>query len=237
MGFDPYEFDHSYAPARQNSLSRYTAKTFWWMFIGLAITFMLAMFLERSGYVWYLFAMPFVPIILLVSELAVVLILSARIHKLSIPMARGMFFLYSALTGVTFAVYFVVYELSSLILVFGATSLYFGVVAAYGYVTKADLSRLRNVLVTGLICLLVFAVLSLFIPFLTAFDRIICLAGIALFMGFTAYDTQKIKRYYYAYQQDQNMLEKCSVIAALQLYLDFINIFIYLLRFMGRRKD
>lgn len=237
MGFDPYEFDHSYAPAQQNSLSRYTAKTFWWMFIGLAITFMLAAFLERSGYVWYLFAMPFVPIILLVSELAVVLILSARIHRLSIPMARGMFFLYSALTGVTFAVYFVVYELSSLILVFGATSLYFGVVAAYGYVTKADLSRLRNVLVTGLICLLIFAVLSLFIPFLTAFDRIICLGGIAIFMGFTAYDTQKIKRYYYAYQQDQNMLEKCSVIAALQLYLDFINIFIYLLRFMGRRKD
>ena len=99
----------------------------------------------------------------------------------------------------------------------------------------ANLIKVKTIVT--LVVVLVFAVLSLFIPFLTAFDRIICLAGIALFMGFTAYDTQKIKRYYYAYQQDQNMLEKCSVIAALQLYLDFINIFIYLLRFMGRRKD
>lgn len=237
MSFDPHEFDRSYAPAQQDSLGRYTARTFWWMFLGLSITFAVAMGCYRTGVVFSLYAMPLIPIALLIAELAVVLSLSARIHRLSVTAARGLFFLYSALTGVTFATYFVVYELTSLLFVFGVTALYFGVMGVYGWVTRADLSRLRTVLLGGLVFLLVFSVLSLFLPFGSGLDRLLTLAGVALFMGYTAYDTQKIKRFYYAYQNDGEMLQRVSVIAALQLYLDFINLFVYLLRYLGKRRD
>ncbi len=84
--------------------------------------------------------------------------------------------------------------------------------------------------------LFVFALVSLFIPGFTALDRIFCLAGIAIFLGYTAYDTQKIKAYYNYYAGYPDMLEKASIFSALQLYLDFINLFLYLLRFLGKSR-
>lgn len=95
--------------------------------------------------------------------------------------------------------YLYIFEFGSLIFVFLATAAYFAVLAAYGYFTKADLTRLRPILFTGLVFLFVFALVSLFIPGFTALDRIFCLAGIAIFLGYTAYDTQKIKAYYNYY--------------------------------------
>lgn len=84
---------------------------------------------------------------------------------------------------------------------------------------------------------MIFGIVSLFLPFLGALDRVYCLIGIAVFLGFTAYDTQKIRAYYAFYSGDAAMLRKASIFSALQLYLDFINLFLYLLRFLGRRKD
>ena len=105
------------------------------------------------------------------------------------------------------------------------------------FFTKADLTRLRPILFTGLVFLFVFALVSLFIPGFTALDRIFCLAGIAIFLGYTAYDTQKIKAYYNYYAGYPDMLEKASIFSALQLYLDFINLFLYLLRFLGKSRN
>ena len=206
------------------------------MFIGLLVTFGIAYGGYATGMILYVFTVPYLPIILLVAEVALVMILAACIHKLSVGAARALFIGYAILNGVVFSVYFLLFELTSLILIFAMTALYFGVFALYGHCTKRDLSGLRPILVGGLIFLLVVGLLSMFLP-LGALDRIICLIGVAIFLGFTAYDTQKIKSFYAYYSTDGAMLEKASVFSALQLYLDFVNIFLYLLRFMGKRKN
>ncbi len=222
--------------APEITLSQYVVRTFTWMFIGLLVTFGIAYGGYATGMILYVFTVPYLPIILLVAEVALVMILAACIQKLSVGAARALFIGYAILNGVVFSVYFLLFELNSLILIFAMTALYFGVFALYGNCTKRDLSGLRPILVGGLIFLLVVGLLSMFLP-LGALDRIICLIGVAIFLGFTAYDTQKIKSFYAYYSTDGAMLEKASVFSALQLYLDFVNIFLYLLRFMGKRKN
>ncbi len=232
---DFYNGGYGYA-APGVTLSQYVVRTFTWMFIGLMVTFGIAYGGYATGLIWYVFTVPYLPTILLVAEVAVVLILAACVQKLSVGAARALFIGYAVLNGVIFSSYFLIFEMASLILIFAMTGLYFGVFALYGHCTKRDLSGLRPILVGGLIFLLVVGILSLFLP-MGSLDRIICLIGVAIFLGFTAYDTQKIKSYYAYYSQDSVMLEKASVFSALQLYLDFINIFLYLLRFMGKRKN
>ena len=230
----PGQYHEGYGPVE--SVGRYTARTFLWMFLGLGVTFLTALGLVASGLIAWVFSIPYVQIVLLVSTLAVVFILSSRVQNMSVGAARAMFFVYAILNGIVFSVYFLIYDVFSLVLVFGATALYFGAMAIFGWVTKVDLSRIRNVLVGGLIFLIVFGILSLFLP-MGGFDRILCLVGIAIFLGFTAYDTQKIRAYYAAFQGDPAMLSKVSILSALALYLDFINLFLYLLRILGRRRN
>lgn len=218
------------------TVGSYTAKTFLWMFLGLLVTAAVAFFGYASNLVYYVLSSYMSIMVLTVAEVAVVLVLAARIEKLSVGAARALFFLYAVLNGVVFSAYFVLFDVVSLVLVFAATAVYFGALAAYGYLTKADLSRLRPILVGGLIFLLVFGILSLFLP-LGALDRIYCLVGIAIFLGFTAYDTQKIRYYYNAYSGNPELAQKASIFSALQLYLDFVNLFLYLLRFLGKRKN
>lgn len=213
----------------------YTAKTFLWMFLGLLTTFAVAFFGYATGCILYVFQIPYFHIVLMVAELAVVLFLSAQLHKLSVPIARALFFLYAALNGVVFSAYFLIFHMASLILVFAMTGVYFGAMTLYGYRTKTDLTRLRPILVGGLIFLIVCTLLSLFLP-LGMVDRVVCLIGIAIFLAFTAYDTQKIRTLYTAYQGDTAMLGRASIYSALQLYLDFINLFLYLLRFLGKSR-
>lgn len=217
-------------------LHKYTAKTFAWMFMGLLTTFVVSLALAATGAIYYVYTIPYAHLILLVAELGVVLYLAGRIDRMSVGMARGLFFAYAVLTGVVFSVYFVLYELTSLIFAFASASLYFGVMAIVGYTTKVDLSRMRNLLFGGLLFLIAFELLSLFILPLSQYGRIVCLVGIAVFLGYTAYDTQKIKAYHSAFGSDPEMAKKASIFAALQLYLDFVNLFLYILRYMGKKK-
>ena len=230
-----YSFDSSYAPGL--TLNQYIARTYAWMFVGLTITFLLAWAMSASGAVFtLLIAFPQIAMILLIAELAVVFIFSARVHKNSVGVSRVLFVIYSVLNGVVFSVIFVVFEVTSLIAIFGLTALFFGGFALYGRFTKTDLSRLRPLLIGGLIFLLVAGVLSLFID-MSGLERLICTIGIVVFLCLTAYDNQKIKANYQFFYQDAVMLQKASIYSALELYLDFINLFLYLLRFMGRSKN
>lgn len=213
----------------------YTAKTFGWMFLGLLVTFLVSVTGYVTGTILYVFQIPQVFFVLGIAEIAVVLFLSARINKLSVGMARGLFLLYAVLNGVVFSAYFLMFNLVDLVLVFAATSAFFGIMAVIGYVTKADLSKLRNFLMAGLVFLMVFWLLGMFIN-LGQFEMMACTVGIFIFLVFTAYDTQKIKAYHQAYGADAAMAKKASIFAALQLYLDFVNLFLYLLRVLGRRK-
>ncbi len=230
-----YSFDSSYAPGL--TLNQYIARTYAWMFVGLTITFLLAWAMSASGAVFtLLIAFPQIAMILLIAELAVVFIFSARVHKNSVGVSRVLFVIYSVLNGVVFSVIFVVFEVTSLIAIFGLTALFFGGFALYGRFTKTDLSRLRPLLIGGLIFLLVAGVLSLFID-MSGLERLICTIGIVVFLCLTAYDNQKIKANYQFFYQDAVMLQKASIYSALELYLDFLNLFLYLLRFMGRSKN
>lgn len=224
--YDPQTFQ-----VKSDSISSYTAKTFGWMFLGLMTTFVASLAIYFTGAIYYLYN-GILPYVLLIAELGVVIYLSARLHKMSIGMARGLFFVYALLNAVTFSSIFAIYSVSSLVFVFGMTALYFGVMALYGMVTKTDLSRIRPVLLFGLITLLVLALLSVFIP---GMETGMCLIGVVIFVAFTAYDTQMIRRNYMAFQSSPELLQKASVISALQLYLDFINLFLYLIRLFGKR--
>lgn len=223
------------------SVGRYTAKTFLIMCLGLLVTFATAVFFGNTytglNVLYHAFAaVPAFHIILLVAELAVVLGMTAFLHKISVGMARLFFFLYAVLTGLTFSVYFILFDLQSLTLAFAATALYFGGMAVFGYVTSIDLSRIRPILVGGLIFLIIMNLLMLFIPGLEAADRVLCTIGVVIFLAYTAYDTQKIRTFYGAYQGDETMLKKASIYSALALYLDFINLFLYLLRLFGKNR-
>ncbi len=230
QSYGAYDTAQEYEP-----LNRYTAKTFGWMFAGLLVTFLVAMTAYMTGLVWYVFAIPYAVLVLGIAEVAVVLYMSARINKVSVGTARALFLTYSVLNGVVFSAYFLIYALPSMVFIFGATALFFGIMAAVGYTTRADLSNLRNFLLGGLVFLLVFWVAAMFIN-LERFEIVACTVGIFIFLVFTAYDTQKIRAYHQVYAQDPQMARKASIFSALQLYLDFINLFIYLLRVLGRRK-
>lgn len=227
-----YEFDSDYAKA-ELTLNQYVARTYGWMFVGLMITFVLAAALAYTGAVRYLFSNPYLPMFLLIAEVAVVLILSTGIQKRPVGVTRILFAVYSLLNGMVFSVYFVLYDVANLIYIFGLTALFFGVFALYGRFAKTDLSRLRPLLIGGLLFLVIAGLLTLFINF-TALERIVCMVGIVVFLCFTAYDNQKIRANYEYFYGDQVMLQKASIYSALQLYLDFINLFLYLLRFLGR---
>ena len=237
MSFDPYEFDRGYASSQGDTLGQYTAKTFLWMVLGLLVTFGVAVGCwVTNATVYALVYIPYIHLIVLIATLAISFIMAGRIEKMAVGTAVALFVAFSALFGFTLSIYLLVYDLTSLTLCFLLTAVYFGALAAYGYVTKRDLAGIRPILVSGLIFLIIFGLLSLFIPGLQMFDRVICLFGIAVFLGYTAYDTQKIKAYYNYYSASPEMLAKASIFSALQLYLDFINLFLYLLRFLGSKR-
>lgn len=238
MSFDPYQFDRSLVPEGQlETLGQYTAKTFLWMVLGLMITFGVAIACWLTDATLYaLYYIPYIHLIVLIATLALSITMSVRIEKMAVGTAKAIFIAFSALFGFTLSIYLLIYELTSVIFVFLMTAVYFAALAAYGHFTHRDLSGLRPILFSGLIFLIIIGVLSIFIPAFSALDRMVCLIGIAVFLGFTAYDTQKIRAFYNYYTGYPAMLEKASIFSALQLYLDFLNLFLYLLRFLGRGK-
>ena len=170
-------------------------------------------------------------LVLAIVEIGIVIFLSARITKMSPTTARIAFLLYSFVTGLTFASIFLYYEISSIILVFLITAIMFGVFAAVGYTTKLDLTKLGTYLLVGLISIIICSIINIFIGG-SAFVIVLSVLSIIVFLAYTAYDIQKIK-YLEDYMDEDNL----AIFGALQLYLDFINIFIDLLRIFGSRRD
>ena len=155
--------------------------------------------------------------------------------------ATGIFFAYAVLNGLNLSSIFLVYDFGSLILAFLVGAVYFGVMAVYGNVTNRDLTgwgpKLMGGLVALIVCGLVGGLFSLFGFGFGIMDLVLCAVGLLIFMGLTAYDTQMLKYYYSYFGGDAAMLHKSSIIGALNLYLDFINIFLYILRMLGRRSN
>ncbi|EFB76420.1 Bax inhibitor-1/YccA family protein [Subdoligranulum variabile] len=232
--------DISYAESPFGTLSQYMTKTFGWMFAGLLVTFAVGIGTVTSGLVW-LFASTGLIFLTAIAELVMVFVLSARITHIQPGTATGLFFGYAVLNGVNLSTIFLVYDVGSLVLAFLVGAVYFGVMAVYGATTRRDLTgwgpKLFAGLIAMLVCSLVGSLFSLFGVRFGLMDLVLCAIGLLIFMGLTAYDTQMLKHHYAYFGGDAAMLHKASIIGALNLYLDFINIFLYILRMVGRRND
>ena len=172
--------------------------------------------------------------VLLIAEIGLVFYISARIMKISFATATTLFMLYSVLNGLTLSVLFAVYTKASIASAFFVTAGTFGVMSLYGYFTKRDLSSLGNILFMALIGLIIATVVNIFF-FSETFYWIITYAGVLIFVGLTIYDTQKIKRALEGMEINETS-QKLALLGALTLYLDFINLFLYILRILGDRR-
>lgn len=203
------------------------SKVYGWLFAGLLLTFATGMVLSNyeNAIINLMSGASYIVIVLI--ELGVALFFSARIHKMSKQTAIFCYLLYSFITGITFSTLFLAFELKSLILVFLVTAIVFGLFALFGTFTKLSLDKLGNILLMMLLGIIIASIINIFVGSSTA-DLILCILGMIVFIGYVAYDAKKLPVLFDSLGED-----KGAVFGAFQLYLDFINIFIYLLQLIG----
>ena len=204
------------------------AKSFMWMFIGLLVTFITGFTVCLNASTLALLLSGFY-IVAIIVELILVIVLSRKLFDMKPITAKIMFIIYAMVSGFTFASIFVVYEMSSIIFVFALAAVMFLIMALFGYYTNIDLSKFSSYLIFGLIGVILASIINIF-WINDTFTTIICIISILIFLGFTAWDIQKIKRL-------NINSDNVAIYGALELYLDFINIFLELLRLFGRERD
>ena len=215
-------------------MSQVMRKVYVKMFLGLLVTALTSyIVLTNQTILMTLIQSRALLIGLCVGELALVFALSMAINRLNPVVATIMFYAYAVLNGVTLTPIFLVYTMSSIALTFFVTAGVFLAMSIYGYTTKSDLTKFGTYMVMALIGLIVCSIINIFWAN-SVMDWIISFAGVAIFVGLTAWDTQKIKQM--AQETDEANAGKLATIGALSLYLDFINLFLYLLRFLGNRE-
>lgn len=218
----------------QSVVGAFMTKVYSWMTLALFITGIVAMYVASSEQLLSIvFGTKYMFMGLIIAQLGVVWYLSARVSKLSYTTAIIMFIFYSVLSGITLSSIFIIYTASSIASTFFITAGTFAVMSLAGFFTKKDLSGFGAIMMMGLIGLIIATVVNYFLQSSTL-NYIISYAGVMIFVGLTAYDTQKLK--VMATQLDGEQAKKGSIMGALTLYLDFINLFLYLLRVLGDRK-
>ena len=218
----------------ENKMSKFFSKVYLWMFIGLLTSGVVAYYTAVTESMLYFVSKYFTFIIIL--ELIVVIAFSALRRKVSPLVAKILFLVYSIISGITLSSIFLVYEIGSIGMVFLSSALMFGLLAVYGYVTKTSLTSLGKILLFALIAVVIMSIINMFIGN-SSFSIFISIVSIVIFLGLTAYDMQKLKAVYNYYENDEAELSKASIYGALDLYLDFINIFLDLLRLFGKSRD
>ena len=210
-----------------------------WMCIGLALTGFIAWSVSGNDTIKQLvFGNSMILIVLIIAELGLVFAISGMINKMSAGTATGLFVLYSALNGVTLSFIFLVYTSASIVSTFFICAATFLACSIYGWTTKRDLTSMGGFLMMGLIGIIIASLVNMFIRS-TAMHYIISYIGVIVFVGLTAYDTQKLKNMAMAQPDnlDGGVIRKGAILGALSLYLDFINLFLMLLRIFGQGRD
>ncbi len=216
------------------------SRVYLWMFLGLLTTTGAAFLALNTTFLWRFLSNNSWGIwVLFGAELLLVIGIGRAATRLSPAIALGLFFTYAFINGLTLSVIFIIYDLGTITLAFGTTAVLFGVLSVVGYTTKQDLSKWGGILFMALIGLIVASVANIFLANSTL-DWIITYAGILIFMGLTVYDTKRIKTMAHAAAMqpggDTAVISRIGIMGALRLYLDFINLFLYILRLFGRRK-
>lgn len=218
------------------NISVYFTKVYNWMAVALLLTGLVAYFTAQSEMmIQTIFGNRILFFGLIIGELALVGYISARINKLSSYNATLLFLTYTFLNGLTMAVIFMAYTSESISSTFIITAGTFGAMSLYGYSTKSDLTKLGNLAFMALIGVIIASVVNMFMKS-EMMSWIISYLGVAIFIGLTAYDTQKLKRIAINGFENEESMEKSAILGALTLYLDFINLFLFLLRILGDRK-
>lgn len=221
----------------KTSLQSHMTKTFLWMFAGLAVTFGVAFYINSNTRLMYdIYTSSYLWIVMMIAQFGVVIALAARITKMKPMTARILFFAYAALTGVTFSVLGIAYSMGTIGLAFAMAALYFGSLAVIGFTTKRDLSKIGTIAIAALFAMIVYSFITMIFG-LSMNIFVYSIIGLVVFAGLTAWDVQKMKKLYYAYEGDEQMLNNLSIYSAFELYLDFINIFLYILRILGNNRD
>jgi uncharacterized protein len=211
-------------------------RVYGWMAFGLIITAMAAlMTLSIPGLLMAIVSNTFVFLGLVISELVVVVVLSRAINRFSPAVAGLVFTGYAILNGITLSILMLVYTDTSVALTFGITACTFGIMTLFGYTTHRDLTKMGSLLIMALFGLILASLANLFFNN-SAIYWIVTYVGVLIFIGLIAYDTQKLKRMALGLGSDGQMMQKASILGALSLYLDFINLFLMLLRIFGRRR-
>ena len=227
----------SYMPAdvRDVRVTAFLSKVYGWMFLGLLITAGTALVVASSPFlIETLILNRLLFWVILLAPIGLVFYLSARVDKISPAAAAGMFMLYSGLTGITCSVILLAYTGASIVSTFAITAGMFGAMAVFGTLTKRSLAGVGQFMFMGLIGLIIASVVGIFWQN-SALQFVISVVGVLVFTGLTAWDAQRLKEM--AVALPEGRVGSYAVVGALSLYLDFINLFFFLLRFTGGRKD
>ena len=229
--------ESSYVPAdvRDTRVTAFLSKVYGWMFLGLLITAGTALFVASSPVLIETFILNRILfLILALAQLGLVFFLVARVNHMAPATAAGLFILYSALTGVTSSVIFLVYTGTSIVSAFVIAGGMFGAMAVFGTFTKKSLAGVGQFMLMGLIGLIIASVVNIFL-FSDMLSFVISVVGVLVFTGLTAYDAQRMKEM--AVALPDGRVGSYAVVGALTLYLDFINLFFFILRLLGGRRD
>ena len=232
MDYNYNGYDRGYTEPAMTSAD-YMNRTYRWMAVGLLITFAAAFVTAATP---LLYVVNSLYLVFTIAELVLVYVLSSRVQSMSVGGARATFFAYALLNGMVLSYYFLVFDLGTLVLAFLATSLYFGLMAVYGTTTHKDLTGWGPRLMMALVAMLITGFVGMLFGFGFGGSVLYCGIGLVVFMLLTAYDTQKLQQMYSYYAADAEMAEKASIYGALTLYLDFINIFLYVVRLLGNNR-
>ncbi len=221
-----------YMPTAFSTLMR---KVYVWMTLALVITGFTAFYVSQTDFVYTLLESSGLMWGLIIAELALVIGLSAAINKLSLTVATLMFVVYSIINGLTLASIFLIYTSESITQVFFITAGTFAAMAFIGYTTKTDLTSMGKYLLMGLIGIIIATLVNLFFHN-SMVTTIVSYLGVLIFVGLTAYDSQKIKEMCMSFEYADANAQKLALLGSLTLYLDFINLFIHLLSILGKRN-
>jgi FtsH-binding integral membrane protein len=229
-------YNQDLALDKAQAQATFISKVYAWMSAALLVTGITAMMTaSNEALMNIIFSNTYVFYALIIGEIALVWYLSSRIQSMSAQTATYLFIAYSVLNGLTLSVIFVVYTGASIATTFFISAGTFTIMSAYGYYTKRDLTSMGRILTMALIGIIIASIVNMFVES-TLTAKIINYVGVLIFVGLTAYDTQKLKEIY-AGDSGSEEFRKLSIMGALTLYLDFINLFLLLLRILGGRKD
>lgn len=234
-GGDPYNGYRASSSQVEQTTTAVMKRVYFKMFLGLLVTAFVSLFCANSAsYMTFMLTNSWFYWGLLIAEIAIVIMLSARLTRMSSMSATLMFFAFAGINGLALAPIFLIYTATSIAKTFFICAGTFGAMSVYGYFTTQDLTKWGNFLFYALIGLIIASVVNIFTKS-SGLDWIISCAGVLIFVGLTAWDTQKIKQM--ALYAPASAIGHIATIGALSLYLDFINLFLYLLRFFGSSRD